>query len=46
MSSQPVCFEEAIEKKEWVEAINNEIATIEKNDTCELVHLPQDKTII
>lgn len=46
MSSQPICFEEAIEKKEWVEAMKNEIAAIEKNDTWELVDFPQDKTRI
>ena len=33
LSFQPTCFEEAIKDKEWVDAMNNEIHAIERNQT-------------
>ena len=46
ISTQPTYFEEAIKEKHWVEAMNQKIASIEKNQTWELVDLPRDKTKI
>ena len=46
LSFQPTCFEEAIKEKEWVDAMNNEIDAIERNQTWDLVNLPDDKNSI
>jgi len=46
ISTQPTYFEEAVKEKHWVEAMNQEIAAIEKNQTWELADLPRDKTKI
>ena len=46
ISTQPTYFEEAVKEKHWVEAMNQEITAIEKNQTWELVDLPRDKTKI
>lgn len=43
MSCYPIHFEESIEKKEWVEAMNEEIVAINSNDTCSLVVLLEGK---
>ena len=45
-SSQPTCFDEAAKQKEWVDAMNNEIEAIERNNTWDLVDLPADKNVI
>ena len=45
-SSQPTCFDEAAKQKEWVDAMNNEIEAIERNNTWDLVDLPTDKNVI
>lgn len=46
LSYQPVHFEEAVKEKVWVEAMNEEISSIEKNDTWQLVDLPPGKSSI
>jgi hypothetical protein len=45
-SSQPTCFDEAPKKKVWVDVMNNEIESIERNNTWDLVDLPTDKNVI
>jgi len=45
-SSPPTCFDEAAMKKEWVDAMSNEIEAIEINNTWNLVDLPADKNAI
>ena len=44
--SQPTCFDEAAKQKEWIDAMNNEIEAIERNNTWDLVDLPADKNVI
>lgn len=39
----PIHFEDAVKKEKWIEAMNEEIGAIEKNDRWELVDLPQGK---
>ena len=46
LSIQPTCFENAIKDKEWVDAMNNEVDVIERNQTWDLVDLPDDKNSI
>ena len=43
---QPSSFEEAIRDDNWVQAMDEEMNSIEKNDTWDLVDLPNDKNII
>ena len=45
-SFQPSSFEEAIKDENWVQAMDEKIEAIEKNDTWDLVDLPKDKNII
>ena len=40
---KPQNFQEAAQEERWIEAMNEEIRLIEKNDTWELVDKPQDK---
>ncbi|KAL0432365.1 UNVERIFIED_CONTAM: Retrovirus-related Pol polyprotein from transposon TNT 1-94 [Sesamum latifolium] len=42
----PVAFEEAVKKLKWREAMNNEIAAIERNNTWELTELPKGQKAI
>ncbi|KAL0287793.1 UNVERIFIED_CONTAM: Retrovirus-related Pol polyprotein from transposon TNT 1-94 [Sesamum angustifolium] len=42
----PVAFEEAVKKPKWREAMNNEIAVIERNNTWELTKLPKGQKAI
>ncbi|RVW83084.1 Retrovirus-related Pol polyprotein from transposon TNT 1-94 [Vitis vinifera] len=44
--ADPTTFEEAVEKEEWYSAMKEEIVAIEKNETWELVELPEDKNVI
>lgn len=44
LSSQPSHFEEEIKEKHWVCAMNQEISSMAKNKTWELVDLSRDKT--
>ena len=39
----PIHFEDAIKDRKWIEAMDDEINSIEKNKTWELVDLPKDK---
>ena len=39
----PINFEEAIKDKKWIDAMDEEINAIEKNNTWELVDLPKGK---
>ena len=43
LSFQPTCFEEVVKEKEWVDAMNEEMDSIERNDTWDLVDLPTRK---
>ena len=45
-SSQPTCFDEATKQKEWVDAMNNEIEAIERNNTWDLVDLLVDRNVV
>ncbi|KAL0429361.1 UNVERIFIED_CONTAM: Retrovirus-related Pol polyprotein from transposon TNT 1-94 [Sesamum radiatum] len=40
MNDEPLSFEEAIKEKKWIQAMEEEIHSIEKNDTWELATLP------
>ena len=42
----PIHFEDAVKEEKWIEAMNEGIGAIEKNDTWELVDLPQGKEVI
>nr|KYP61818.1 Retrovirus-related Pol polyprotein from transposon TNT 1-94 [Cajanus cajan]KYP63036.1 Retrovirus-related Pol polyprotein from transposon TNT 1-94 [Cajanus cajan] len=43
---EPITFEEAISKEVWRSAMEEELKSIEKNDTWEMVNLPQNKKAI
>lgn len=43
---EPYTYDEACGTKEWREAMNEEIAMIEKNKTWELVDKPKNKNVI
>ena len=45
-SCDPFCFEEAVKQEHWVKAMDEEIESIERNDTWELVDLPEGKDCI
>ncbi|XP_076892980.1 uncharacterized protein LOC143544872 [Bidens hawaiensis] len=44
--SDPTTFCEAAKKPEWQNAMDNELAAIEKHDTWELVSLPSGKNVV
>ena len=44
--SDPIYYEEAAEKEEWQKAMVEEINTIEKNGTWEMIDLPEGKNAI
>ena len=44
--SDPTTFEEAVKKEEWRKAMKEEIKSIEKNETWELMDLPKEKKAI
>jgi hypothetical protein len=46
MSCQPTSFKEAYKEPHWVQAMNQEIESIEKNKTWDLVDLPRHKKCI
>ena len=46
MSCQPTSFKEAAKEPHWVQAMNQEIDSIEKNKTWDLVDLPRHKKSI
>lgn len=43
---EPVSFEQAITQRQWVEAMEDELRSIEKNDTWSLTNLPKNKKAI
>ncbi|KAJ6883706.1 hypothetical protein NC652_030829 [Populus alba x Populus x berolinensis] len=44
--SDPLSFDEAITEEKWIEAMDEEIHAIEKNDTWKLTYLPENKKAI
>lgn len=46
MISDPMCYEEAAEKKEWQKVMVEELASTEKNATWEMLDLPEGKSAI
>ena len=40
---EPTSFEEAIGKREWDQAMDEEMAALDDSETWDLVHLPQGK---
>ena len=46
LAFQPSSFEEAIKDENWVQAMDEEMNSIEKNDTWDLFDLPNNKNII
>ena len=44
--SDPLSFNEAITEEKWIEAMDEEIHAIEKNDTWKLTNLPENKKAI
>ena len=45
-SSEPQTFEDAVKENVWANAMNEEIASIERNQTWELVDLPNGREVI
>ena len=43
---EPTCFEEAIQKKEWADAMTEEYQSIIKNDVWEIVPRPKSKDVV
>jgi hypothetical protein len=46
IEKEPTCFEEAIQKKEWVDAMTKEYQSIIKNDVWEVVPKPNNKDVV
>jgi hypothetical protein len=46
LDEEPTCFEEAIQKKEWVDAMTEEHQSIIKNDVWEIVPRPKSKDVV
>jgi hypothetical protein len=46
LDEEPTCFEEAIEKKEWADAMTEEYQSIIKNDVWEIVPRPKSKDLV
>ncbi|KAH0729493.1 hypothetical protein KY289_000681 [Solanum tuberosum] len=46
LAAEPTCYEEAANQPEWQDAMIEEIQAIEKNQTWELVDLPEGKNVI
>jgi hypothetical protein len=46
IENEPTCFEEAIQKKEWVDAMTEEYQSIIKNDVWEIVPRPKNKDVV
>ena len=45
-TSEPQTFQETTQEEKWIEAMNEEIKMIEKNNTWELVNKPPNKEVI
>ncbi|GAU22960.1 hypothetical protein TSUD_247040 [Trifolium subterraneum] len=46
VEAEPVNFEDAVKSEKWLDAMNEEIESIERNNTWELVDLPHGKRAI
>jgi transposase InsO family protein len=46
LEKEPTCFEEAIQKKEWEDAMTEEYQSIIKNDVWEIVPRPKSKDVV
>jgi hypothetical protein len=46
IEKEPTCFEESIQKKEWVDAMTEECQSIIKNDVWEIVPRPKGKYVV
>jgi hypothetical protein len=46
LDEEPTCFEEAIQKKEWADAMTEEYQSIIKNDVWEIVPRPKSKDVV
>ncbi len=46
VDQEPSCFEEAVQKKEWVEAMMEEYHSIMKNDVWCVVPRPKEKAVV
>jgi hypothetical protein len=46
LDEEPTCFEEAIQKKEWADAMIEEYQSIIKNDVWEIVPIPKSKDVV
>jgi hypothetical protein len=46
VEKEPTCFEEAIQKKEWADAMTEEYQSIIKNDVWEIVPKPKSKDVV
>jgi hypothetical protein len=46
LEKEPTCFEEAIQKKEWANAMTEEYQSIIKNDVWEIVLRPKRKDVV
>ena len=46
VDKEPTCFEEAIKKKEWVDAMVEEYQSIIKNGVWEIVPRSKDKSVV
>jgi hypothetical protein len=46
IKKEPTCFEEAIQKKEWVDAMTKEYQSIVNNDVWEIVPRPKNKDVV
>jgi hypothetical protein len=46
LEKEPTCFEEAIQMKEWADAMTEEYQSIIKNDVWEIVPRPKSKDVV
>jgi hypothetical protein len=46
LEEEPTCFEEAIQKKEWADAMTKEYQSIMKNEVWEIVPRPKNKDVV
>jgi hypothetical protein len=46
LEEEPTCFEEAIQRKEWADAMTEEYQSIMKNEVWEIVPKPKNKDVV
>ena len=46
VNQEPTSYEEAVQKKEWVEAMTEEYQSIMKNDVWDIVPKPEGKSVV